>query len=56
MSSWPVWVAIILLLDVGIGFLSANRLATIIPLKRLAWVGMVEVIVAIGLLIWHFTR
>lgn len=54
MSSWPIWIAIVLLLDAGIGLWNANRLATLIPPRRLGWIALLEALAAAGLAAWHW--
>lgn len=56
MSSWPIWVSIVLLLDAGFGLWNTNRLAPMIPPRRLLGIAALEAILALALAIWHFTR
>lgn len=56
MSSWPIWIAIILLLDAGIGSWNADWLSRVIPPRRLLRIALIEACVAIALLIWFFAR
>ena len=53
MSSWPIWVAIVLLLDAGLGLWNANRLAALIPPRRLVWIAALEAALALGLVAWQ---
>ncbi|MCO5069221.1 MAG: hypothetical protein M9910_11165 [Kiritimatiellae bacterium] len=56
MSSWPIIIAIVLLLDAGVGLWNANRLAPIIPPRRLLGIAIAEALAAGGLVVWHFVR
>lgn len=56
MSAWPIWIAILLLLDAGIGLWNAQRLANVIPPRRLIWIAIAEAVIAIGLAAWHWSR
>jgi hypothetical protein len=53
MESWRIWVAIVLLLDAGVGLWNARRLARVIPPRRLAWIAALEGAVAAALVLWH---
>ncbi len=54
MQSWRIWVAIVLLLDAGIGLWNARRFAPIIPPRRLGWIAVIEGVIAVALALWHF--
>lgn len=54
MSSWPIWVAIVLLLDAGIGLWNTHRLARVIPPRRLFWIAIAEAALAFALVGWHW--
>lgn len=54
MSTWRIWVAIILLLDAGIGLWNARRLSDVIPPRRLLWIAVLEAALALALVVWHF--
>ncbi|MCS6772116.1 MAG: hypothetical protein NZ740_08855 [Kiritimatiellae bacterium] len=55
MHAWKIWVAILLLLDAGLGLWNAQRLAHVVPPRRLVWIASVEAVIAILLAIWHFS-
>lgn len=56
MSSWPIWVAIILLLDAGIGLWNAHRLSRVMPPRHILRIALIEAAAATALLIWFFLR
>ncbi|MCZ7592973.1 MAG: hypothetical protein M5U15_12925 [Kiritimatiellae bacterium] len=56
MSSWPIWVAIILLLDAGIGLWNAHWLSRLMPPRHILRIAIIEAAVAIALLVWFFLR
>ena len=54
MSSWRIWVAIVLLVDAGIGLLGASRLAAVLPPRLLLRIAWAEALLAGALVVWHF--
>lgn len=56
MSSWPIWIAIVLLLDAGFGTWNAQRLARVIPPRRLFVIAIAEAMLAVALVAWHAFR
>jgi hypothetical protein len=56
MDSWRIWVAIVLLVDAGIGLLGLSRFASLIPARLLIRIAVAEAVGAIALVVWHFAR
>ena len=56
MDSWRIWVAIVLLVDAGIGLLGLSRFASIIPARLLVRIALAEALLAVILTAWHFLR
>lgn len=56
MESWRIWVAILLLVDAGIGLLGLSRLERIIPAPTLTRIAIAEALAALALVAWHFAR
>ena len=56
MDSWRIWLAIVLLVDAGIGLLGLSRFASVVPARILVRVALAEAVAAVGLAIWHFAK
>lgn len=56
MDSWRIWLAIVLLVDAGIGLLGLSRFADVVPAHTLIRVAIAEAIAAVALVVWHFAR
>lgn len=56
MDSWRIWVAIVLLVDAGIGLLGLPRFEKLIPARLLTRIALVEAGLALALVAWHFLR
>jgi|GEM_PF-5097080 len=56
MDSWRIWVAIVLLVDAGIGLLGWSRVASLIPARLLIRIALAEATLALILAAWHFLR
>jgi hypothetical protein len=54
MSSWPIWIAILLLVDAGVGLLNVERFGRVISPRTLRRVAISEAALAIALVVWHF--
>ena len=54
MSSWRIWVAIVLLIDAGIGLLGISRFSSILPARLITRIAVIEATLAILLVAWHF--
>lgn len=55
MESWRIWLAIVLLIDAGIGLLGLSRFEKIIPARLLTRIAIAEALIALGLAAWHFS-
>ena len=51
-----MWMAIVLLVDAGIGLLGLPRFEKIIPARLLTRIAMIEAALALALVAWHFLR
>ena len=56
MDSWRMWMAIVLLVDAGIGLLGLPRFEKIIPARLLTRIALIEAALALALVLWHFLR
>ena len=56
MDAWRIWVAIVLLVDAGIGLLGLSRFEKIIPARILTRIALCEAACALALAAWHFLR
>ena len=56
MESWRIWLAIVLLIDAGIGLLGLSRFEKLISARLLTRIALTEAVFALGLVAWHFTR
>lgn len=54
MSSWPIWIAIVLLVDAGVGLLGIERFGRTIAPRIIRRVALSEAALAIALVVWHF--
>ena len=56
MDAWRIWLAILLLIDAGIGLLGLPRFEKFIPARLLTRIALTEAAIALGLVLWHFLR
>ena len=56
MDAWRIWLAILLLIDAGIGLLGLPRFEKFIPARLLTRIALSEATIALGLVLWHFLR
>ena len=56
MNAWRIWVAMVLLVDAGIGLLGLSRFEKIIPARILTRIALCEAASALALVAWHFLR
>jgi hypothetical protein len=55
MDSWRIWLAIVLLVDASVGLLGISRFEKIISPRILTRLAIAEAVVAVCLVVWHFT-
>lgn len=56
MDAWRIWVAILLLVDAGVGLLGLSRFEKVIPAPILTRIAIAEALAAAALVVWHFAR
>lgn len=56
METWRLWLAIVLLVDAGIGLLGLSRFEKVIPAPILTRIALIEAALAIAIVLWHFAR
>jgi len=56
MDTWRIWLAIVLLIDAGIGLLGLPRFEKIMSARTLTRIALTEAALAVLLVAWHFAR
>lgn len=49
-----LWLAILLLIDAGLALMFENRVRVILPTWNVKVIALLEALLALGLVVWHF--